>query len=68
MILIRGNNCLYPCPVCLVPNELLSDLNTEWPLRTVEEAQEALQYTTAEERKEATKALGIRPIWVKFKI
>lgn len=64
MALIRGNKCLFPCPVCLVPASELSNLAVKWPRRTVEQAKEALNHRLVGERQEATKELGLRPIEV----
>lgn len=36
MALIRGLNSHFPCPVCLVPGDKLSDLSISHPLRTTE--------------------------------
>jgi len=46
MALIRGINSHYPCPVCLVPAEDLSDLSKIYPLRTTEKMKEV--YETAQ--------------------
>jgi len=46
MALIRGINSHYPCPVCLVPAEDLSDLSKIYPLRTTEKMKEI--YETAQ--------------------
>lgn len=65
MLLLRGTNSLYPCPVCLVPWDQLSLITRDWPQRTVTEARKAVE--TAKfigEQDEATKKLGIRPIKV----
>jgi hypothetical protein len=35
--LIRGINSKFPCPVCLVPGDKLTDLSTDYPLRTTAE-------------------------------
>lgn len=37
MALIRGLQALFPCPVCLVPAERLSDLSSLYPLRDAAE-------------------------------
>lgn len=34
MSLIRGIRGLYPCPICLVPKDKLSDLSQTYELRT----------------------------------
>ncbi|KAF8152414.1 hypothetical protein B0H34DRAFT_861710 [Crassisporium funariophilum] len=36
MALIRGRNGHFPCPVCLIPGECLSNLSQTYPLRTTE--------------------------------
>jgi hypothetical protein len=41
MALIRGLKGLYPCPMCLVPQEQQSDLSQIFPLRT-QQGSEAL--------------------------
>jgi len=46
MTLIRGINSHYPCPVCLVPAEDLSNLSKVYPLRTTEKMKEV--YETAQ--------------------
>ncbi|KAG1865264.1 hypothetical protein F4604DRAFT_1881913 [Suillus subluteus] len=42
MSLIRGRSGKCPCPVCLVPLVELHDLSKTYPLRSMEEAKEAL--------------------------
>jgi hypothetical protein len=41
MALIRGLKGLYPCPMCLVPQEQQADLSQVFPLRT-QQGSEAL--------------------------
>ena len=36
MALIQGINSRFPCPVCLVPGDKLSDLSVTFPLHTTE--------------------------------
>lgn len=36
MALIRGAKGHFPCPICLIPREKLSDLLISYPLRTTE--------------------------------
>ena len=38
MALIRGTKCKFPCPICLVPREKLSKLDTNWPLRSASQS------------------------------
>ena len=66
MSLIRGRGGKCPCPVCLVPLEELHDLSKTYPLRSVEEAQEALRvYKFSKAQGEAIlKSLGLRPVEV----
>ena len=47
MALIRGVNSHYPCPICLIPSEELSDLSKIYPLRTTEKMKEV--YKMAQE-------------------
>lgn len=65
MLLIRGGNCLYPCPVCLVPYSELANYGKVWARRTV---QESIAAVTCSKKKgeidAATKALGLRPVHV----
>ena len=65
MTLIRGLNGLYPCPVCLVPKEQLSDTSKMWPRRHARDHQRILtqKFSTAVEE-EALKALSLRPVTV----
>jgi hypothetical protein len=63
MMLIRGNNCLFSCPVCLVPKDKLSDMRREWPQHTIEQSKAAvLGSSKIGEINKATKDLGLRPI------
>jgi hypothetical protein len=66
MALIRGNKCHFPCPVCLVPASQLLNLEQKWPIRTIAQAQIALNQPSVGMRKKATKKLGLRPIEVCF--
>jgi len=43
MNLIRGLNCLFPCPRCFVPKEDLADLSLRYPPRTVKHTSEILE-------------------------
>ncbi|KIK14665.1 hypothetical protein PISMIDRAFT_116623 [Pisolithus microcarpus 441] len=64
MCLIRGSKGKRPCPVCLVPLEELSRLSKTFPMRTVQQAKEAL--AVYQEKKSAgepiLKSLGLRPV------
>lgn len=61
MLLLRGVNSLYPCLICLVPDHAQSNLRKTWRMRTVEEAQVAVDIKRVGARDDATKDLGIRP-------
>ncbi|KAI5981970.1 hypothetical protein EDD15DRAFT_2182044 [Pisolithus albus] len=64
MSLIRGRTCKCPCPVCLVPIDELHDLTRTYPLRSMDQAQDALSvynYSRAE-GEERLKALGLWPV------
>jgi len=43
MALIRGINSHYPCPVCLVPADKLSDLSKMFKLRTTQDMKEVYE-------------------------
>jgi len=43
MALIRGINSHYPCPVCLVPADKLSDLSKVFKLRTTQDMKEVYE-------------------------
>ena len=43
MALIRGINSHYPCPVCLVPADKLSDLSKTFKLRTTQDMKEVYE-------------------------
>ncbi|KAI6004782.1 hypothetical protein EDD15DRAFT_2359613 [Pisolithus albus] len=64
MCLIRGSKGKWPCPVCLVPIEALSQLSKTFPMRTVQQAKEAL--AIYQEKKSAgksiLKSLGLQPV------
>ncbi|KAG0692108.1 hypothetical protein DFH29DRAFT_985943 [Suillus ampliporus] len=64
MSLIRGQNCKYPCPVCIVPLEELHDLSKTFAFRSMQDAIDALNvYKVNKSRGEALlKALGLRAI------
>ncbi|KAI6106573.1 hypothetical protein EV401DRAFT_2060308 [Pisolithus croceorrhizus] len=64
MCLIRGSKGKWPCPVCLVPIEALSQLSKMFLMRTIQQAKEAL--AIYQEKKSAgksiLKSLGLRPV------
>ena len=66
MSLIRSRGGKCPCPMCLVPLEELHDLSKTYPLRSVEEAKEALRVYgfSKAQGKEMLKSLGLRPVEV----
>jgi hypothetical protein len=67
MTLIRGNQGLYPCPVCLIPWDQLSDLSVHHPLRTAEQTQGLLMEADELGRDEAEDLLkdyGLRHLKV----
>ena len=68
MALIRGLNSLFPCPVCLVPGDKLSDLSETFPLRTTEAMkavyEEANKAPSAVEKEAILKDSGLRDIKV----
>ncbi|KAG1850743.1 hypothetical protein C8R48DRAFT_750083 [Suillus tomentosus] len=64
MSLIHGRNGKCPCPVCLVPLAELHDLSKTYPLRSMEEAKEALRVYrhSKAQGEELLKILGLRPV------
>ncbi|KAG1858282.1 hypothetical protein C8R48DRAFT_748763 [Suillus tomentosus] len=66
MSLTRGVRALWPCPVCLVPHDKLSDTSHCYPCRTSRDSQAILATArakeTAEEREEILKEYGLRDI------
>ncbi|KAG1849526.1 hypothetical protein F4604DRAFT_1883786 [Suillus subluteus] len=66
MSLTRGVRSLWPCPVCLIPHNKLSDTSCRYPLRTSRDSQAVLAAVqakeTAEEREEVLKGYGLRDI------
>ncbi|KAF9470163.1 hypothetical protein BDN70DRAFT_821696, partial [Pholiota conissans] len=67
MALIRGTGSLYPCPVCLVPNEELSNLQPQnpWDCRTTQNMKKIYEEAQllSEENKEALlKSVGLRDV------
>ena len=68
MALIRGINSHYPCPVCLVPADKLSDLSLSFPLRTTETMRTAYETAneadSAAEKEAILKKYGLRDVKV----
>ncbi|KAG0696432.1 hypothetical protein DFH29DRAFT_984614 [Suillus ampliporus] len=64
MSLIRGLQCKCPCPVCLVPLNELHDLSKTFPIRSVKDAQAALDIYRCNrtQGEEVLKGLGLRPV------
>jgi len=75
MALIRGGNALFPCPMCLVPSDRLTDLSVQWPKRNQKETQKLVDDVLLNTDKgrlrdaaEKLKGQGLRPIKVVFYI
>jgi hypothetical protein len=68
MTLIRGVQGLYPCPVCLIPWDLQSDMSCRHELRTAEQTQGLLQEADNMQTREAAENLlkdyGLRDVKV----
>ncbi|KAI5996912.1 hypothetical protein F5J12DRAFT_907015 [Pisolithus orientalis] len=64
MSLIRGRNGKAPCPICLVPLELLHDISKTFALHNAGQGEEALRvYNDCKATGEAIlKKLGLRPV------
>ncbi|KAG1747467.1 hypothetical protein EDB19DRAFT_1826190 [Suillus lakei] len=64
MSLIHGHGGKCPCPVFLVPLAELHDLSKTYPLRSVDEAKEALHIygLSKAQGEELLKALGLQPV------
>jgi hypothetical protein len=57
MTLTRGVRGLYPCPVCLVPWDRLSDLSCHHALRTAEQTQGLLREADTLQTQDAAESL-----------
>lgn len=72
MTLIRGVNALFPCPVCLVPKDMLWKMAETFPLRTTESMKAVFEGAQncrlAEEKDDLLKSSGLRDVQVRFKI
>lgn len=68
MALIRGVKGLFPCPICLVPQDQLSDLSETFPLRTQQESEalfhNAQEMRTQEEKEKLMKSQSLRMVEV----
>lgn len=68
MALIRGINSHYPCPVCLVPADKLSDLSKTFKLRTTQDMKEvyekANQADSVASKESILKGSGLRDVKV----
>ena len=70
MALIRGINSHYPCPVCLVPADKLSDLSKTFKLRTTQDMKEvyekANQADSVASKESILKGSGLRDVKVRI--
>ena len=69
MSLIRGYGGKLPCPICLAPEEKLSDVTATWPLRTAAQTQQVLKEAQALNRRDSEAHLssyGIRNVDVRL--
>ena len=72
MALIRGGNSLFPCPICLVPSDRLTDISVQWPKRNQKETQKLVDNALNTDKgrlgdaAEKLKGQGLRPIKVGF--
>jgi hypothetical protein len=68
MALIRGVRSHFPCPVCLVPQDLQWDLSKEFDLRTQAASEkiflEAMDKPNAEQRDAHLKKYSLRAVEV----
>ncbi len=69
MVLIRGGNSLFPCPICLVPHDKLVDISCSWPKRSKEKTErlvENVMNSRTTDAAEEFKNQGLRPIRVEY--
>ncbi len=70
MTAIRGLKGLYPCPVCLVPQDKQGDHTETYTLRSTQSMhqvyEEALAQTTREAEEGVLKEVSLRPIKVLY--
>ena len=67
MALIRGIKANYPCPICLVPKEELSNLSKVYELRTTADMQgiwSEAQEMNSTQREQHLQEYGLRDIQV----
>lgn len=67
MALIRGVKANYPCPICLVPKEELSNLSKAYELRTTADMQgiwSEAQEMNSTQREQHLQEYGLRDIQV----
>jgi hypothetical protein len=68
MALIRGVRSHFPCPICLVPQDLQWDISKEFPFRTQADSRniflEAMDKPNIEQRDAHLKKYGLRAVEV----
>lgn len=67
MSLIRGIKSLFPCPICLVPRDKLSDLSQVYELRTQKNSEALVRDTQGMTMADAEQKLrnqSLRPVQV----
>ncbi|EKM75949.1 hypothetical protein AGABI1DRAFT_45660 [Agaricus bisporus var. burnettii JB137-S8] len=69
--LTRGSKAKFPCPVCLVPQDELSNVTTLFPLRHQLDMKEIVMNAMAPgvlatEREKQLKSFGLRPVYNAF--
>ncbi|TEB21519.1 hypothetical protein FA13DRAFT_1580538, partial [Coprinellus micaceus] len=66
MAATRGHGCFCPCPVCLVPSTSLTDLTTQYEMRTTESMQAVFRAAQdarlAADRDDILKEVGLRNV------
>lgn len=72
MAMIRGVNCKFPCPICLVPGHKLTQLTRHYSLRTQERMmavlEEARAQPTASLKNDKLKQYGLRDVEASVKL
>jgi hypothetical protein len=71
MALVRGVKANYPCPICLVPKEELSNLSQAFEIRTADGMREvwsAAQEMNSTQREEHLRRYGLRDVEVAITI
>jgi len=69
MALIRGGKCLFPCPICVVPQAQLANISCLWPKRSQEETEPLVENAVNNHSKDAAEDLknqSLRPVRVEF--